>query len=211
MHDPTPPPTPYGRGWPVRYGPQNNHLRLTHADRDAVAHLLKEAYAEGRLDTDEFEERLEAAMGAKVHGDLEPLLSDLIPEGTPVHSPPAAQQPSSPPSSSERVTALIGHYSGYFVSALGPLAVLLINGNSSAFVRRHVVEALNFQLTFIVGSMVLWFFSWLVLPLVAWGFMLLGWMFLPMVAGLVAVFGGRWKYPFTWRPIKEDQGEPGRP
>lgn len=167
-----------------------------------MANLLKEAYAEGRLDADEFEERLGTAMNAKVHGELEPLLSDLLPEGARIPAPPAAE--SSPAASgSERLTALVGHCSGYFLAALGPLAVLLVSGNSSAFVRKHAVEALNFQLTFVVGSIVLWFFSWLILPIVAWVFLLLGWMVLPMIAGAAALFGGSWKYPLTWRPIKD--------
>jgi uncharacterized Tic20 family protein len=34
---------------------------------------------------------------------------------------------------------------------LGPLLVLLIQGNKSAFVRRHAVESLNFQITLLIA------------------------------------------------------------
>ncbi|WP_082126674.1 DUF1707 and DUF4870 domain-containing protein [Allosalinactinospora lopnorensis] len=204
VQNPTPPPSPYGRGRPVpQRGRHNQYLRLTHADRDAVADLLKEAYAEGRLDSEEFDERLGLAMSAKVRADLEPLLSDLVPEGTQAFTP-RAREPEPRPNSGERVAALAGHVSGYFLTALGPLAILLVSGKNSAFVRRHAIEALNFQLTFIVGTIVLWFLSWLVLPLIAWVFMLLGWLFLPMIAGLASLMGGNWKYPFTWRPVKDE-------
>ncbi|WP_328663545.1 DUF1707 SHOCT-like domain-containing protein [Streptomyces sp. NBC_00328] len=52
-------------------------LRVSDADRERVAEELREAVAEGRLDMDEFEERLEQAYRARVHADLAPLTGDL--------------------------------------------------------------------------------------------------------------------------------------
>lgn len=51
--------------------------RIGDADRDRAAERLREALAEGRLDTPEFEERLERALSAKTQADLEPLFIDL--------------------------------------------------------------------------------------------------------------------------------------
>lgn len=58
-------------------------LRAAHADREIVLQALGEAYAEGRLDADEFEERCDATQTARTLGDLPPLLADLVPEQTP--------------------------------------------------------------------------------------------------------------------------------
>ena len=52
-------------------------MRASDADRDRVADALREAYAEGRLDVEEHNERLDRAYKAKTIGDLTPLLSDL--------------------------------------------------------------------------------------------------------------------------------------
>lgn len=52
-------------------------LRASDADRDQVAEHLRRAAAEGRLRTDELEQRLGAAFSARTYGELEPLVADL--------------------------------------------------------------------------------------------------------------------------------------
>jgi hypothetical protein len=51
--------------------------RLSDRDRDAAAQRLQQAFAEGRLDDDEFDSRMRAALTARLDTDLEPLTSDL--------------------------------------------------------------------------------------------------------------------------------------
>ncbi|MEV6571028.1 DUF1707 domain-containing protein [Streptomyces sp. NPDC051577] len=52
-------------------------LRASDADRDRVVERLRDAVAEGRLDMEEFEERLEVAYTSRTYGELEPLTRDL--------------------------------------------------------------------------------------------------------------------------------------
>ncbi|WP_338696969.1 DUF1707 domain-containing protein [Streptomyces sp. Q6] len=52
-------------------------LRASDADREQVAERLRDALAEGRLDMDEFEERLEATYKARTYGELAPITRDL--------------------------------------------------------------------------------------------------------------------------------------
>lgn len=59
--------------------PDHAHLRAGDADRDLVAGLLGQAYAEGRLDHDELEERTTALQQARTLGELPPFLRDLLP------------------------------------------------------------------------------------------------------------------------------------
>lgn len=54
-------------------------LRASDADRDATAALLRASHAEGRLDTDELEERSERCYAAKTLAELDELVSDLPP------------------------------------------------------------------------------------------------------------------------------------
>ncbi|GGN53577.1 hypothetical protein GCM10011579_011880 [Streptomyces albiflavescens] len=52
-------------------------LRASDADRERVAEQLRDALAEGRLDMEEFEERLEATYKARTYGELTPITRDL--------------------------------------------------------------------------------------------------------------------------------------
>lgn len=182
-------------------GVPERQLRLTHADRDVMVDRLNEAYANGQLDEDELTHRVELAMRAKVRADLEPLDQDLTVQPTRAgHSPEQAHQPSD----GERWLAAAGHVSGYVSSALGPLIVLLLSRNSSAFLRNHAMEALNYQLMMLVFSVLLIPITILTLGigLIVYMVLLLGWLVLPAVAGIVALCSGRWRYPLTWRTVK---------
>ncbi|ROQ68693.1 uncharacterized protein DUF1707 [Streptomyces sp. 840.1] len=52
-------------------------MRASDAERERIAEILREAVAEGRLEMEEFEQRLEAAYKARTHGELEPIVRDL--------------------------------------------------------------------------------------------------------------------------------------
>src|SRR4051812_8630505 len=52
-------------------------LRASDADRELVAERLRDALAEGRLDMEEFEERLEATYKARTYRELQPITHDL--------------------------------------------------------------------------------------------------------------------------------------
>ncbi|MFD8969578.1 DUF1707 domain-containing protein [Streptomyces sp. NPDC059568] len=56
--------------------------RASDAEREQVAERLREAVAEGRLDLEEFDERLDATYKARTHGELVPLVRDLPAPGT---------------------------------------------------------------------------------------------------------------------------------
>jgi Domain of unknown function (DUF1707) len=55
----------------------NPGLRVSDADRAAVADQLSRHYADGRLSQAEFDERLDQAMNARTRSDLSGLLADL--------------------------------------------------------------------------------------------------------------------------------------
>jgi hypothetical protein len=59
-------------------------LRVSDAERQAVADRLAEHFAEGRLDQAEFDDRVGRAMNAKTRGDLSGLFTDLPEAGAPV-------------------------------------------------------------------------------------------------------------------------------
>jgi hypothetical protein len=55
----------------------SNELRASDAERSETAELLRRHHAEGRLDTDELEERIERCYAAKTRGELDALTTDL--------------------------------------------------------------------------------------------------------------------------------------
>jgi hypothetical protein len=68
-------------------------MRAGDADRERTAGRLRDAAVEGRLGSDELEERLEAALGASTLGELERLVADLP---APPPGPPARPRPQLP-------------------------------------------------------------------------------------------------------------------
>jgi uncharacterized protein DUF1707 len=52
-------------------------MRASHADREQVIGVLKVAFAQGRLDRDEFDLRADQALAAKTYADLAALTADI--------------------------------------------------------------------------------------------------------------------------------------
>ncbi len=59
-----------------------NRMRVSDADRDQAAEVLREAAGQGRISMDELDERLEHAYAAKTYADLEAVTHDLPKTGS---------------------------------------------------------------------------------------------------------------------------------
>ena len=82
----------WARGWFT--GPASDqHMRVSDAERQAVADRLAEHFSSGRLDQAEFDERVGRAMSAKTRADLDGLFDDLPETGAPAATEPTAGQP----------------------------------------------------------------------------------------------------------------------
>jgi hypothetical protein len=70
--------------------PQNlSLLRASDTDRQKIADVIADAYADGRLTVEEHSQRLDAVWAAKTLGELEPLIVDL---GRPISRPATGLQ-----------------------------------------------------------------------------------------------------------------------
>lgn len=67
-------------------------LRASDSDREQVAEWLRVAASEGRLSSEELEQRLGAAFAARTYGELDSLVYDL-PRPVPATRPPSALGP----------------------------------------------------------------------------------------------------------------------
>jgi uncharacterized Tic20 family protein len=107
----------------------------------------------------------------------------------------------------ERTWGMLAHVSAILgalvaLSFIGPLIVLLVQGQKSQFVRRQAVEALNFQITTYIAAIVSF-----VLIFVLIGFILLPivgilWLVLTIMASVAANRGEDYRYPFNIRLVK---------
>ena len=88
----------YNQNWtrgffPGFTGPASDqHMRVSDAERQAVADRLAEHFSSGRLDQAEFDERIGKAMSAKTRADLNGLFDDLPETGAPAATDPSAGQ-----------------------------------------------------------------------------------------------------------------------
>ena len=55
----------------------DDRIRISDADRERVTSRLHQHYAEGRLDSEELDERVTATLNAKTFGDLRSVMADL--------------------------------------------------------------------------------------------------------------------------------------
>jgi hypothetical protein len=60
-----------------RSGPSDRTLRAADRDREAIADMLRQQHLAGRLESDEFQERVDRAYAAKTYADLDALIADL--------------------------------------------------------------------------------------------------------------------------------------
>jgi hypothetical protein len=73
----------------------NDHIRVSDADRERVTARLRDHYAEGRLSSDELDERVSAALTAKTFAELRRVSADL-PDPEPAWGPGGPGGPAGP-------------------------------------------------------------------------------------------------------------------
>jgi uncharacterized Tic20 family protein len=169
-------------------------LRVSDNEREPVIDRLKDAYADGRLEYDEFESRLQLTILARTRSDLAAIIADLHPR--PRRVVPAAVpelQRVRPVNGEDRLLGAMAHGTAMVPIVVGPLALMLTSGRRSPYVRQHAVEALNFQVTLLLVTIVTFGIGGIVYA-VAW---LVG-----LFGSLVALTGQRFRYPFILRLVR---------
>ena len=104
-------------------------------------------------------------------------------------------------SSDQRTLAMLAHLLGIFTGFLGALVIWLVKREESGFVENQAKEALNFQITVLLLSIV-----GMVLSLVLIGFLILiavwvGNLIFSIIGAISAYSGQRYRYPMTLRLI----------
>lgn len=98
------------------------------------------------------------------------------------------------------LSALVGAW--IFLGFIGPLVVLLIQGDRSHFVRSHTVEALNFNLSVLIYSIVGWVLLFVLVGAVVLGALGILWLVCTILAVVKASNGEPFRYPLTIRLVQ---------
>jgi uncharacterized Tic20 family protein len=115
----------------------------------------------------------------------------------------------STPTQDERTWGTIAHlaaFAGFFApfagNAIGPLVVWLIKREQSAFVEAHAKEALNFNITVLIGYCVSALFIVVFIGFLLMGALFFYWLAMTIVAAIKAGEGVSYRYPFALRLVK---------
>ncbi|WP_051393106.1 DUF1707 SHOCT-like domain-containing protein [Glycomyces arizonensis] len=73
-----------------------DQMRASESDRQLVLDQLRQAVEEGRLDVDEYQQRIDTAMNAKVYSELDVLVADLQRLAPPGYQDARSMQPTTP-------------------------------------------------------------------------------------------------------------------
>src|SRR5690242_10545711 len=106
-----------------------------------------------------------------------------------------------PPSSEERVWALLAHLGPFLIGFIAPLVIMFTKGSQSAFVRRHAVESLNFQLTVTAAAIASGLLTFVAVGCVLLPVVLLGAIVFQILAAVKANAGEDYRYPVNVRLI----------
>jgi uncharacterized protein len=123
--------------------------------------------------------------------------------------PNSTAAPGTAPSENERTWGMLAHLSALaglvlplIGIVLGPLLVWLARRDESEFVAAHAKEALNFNISVLIGAL-----ACMLLMLVFIGFLLgtalfIAWLVMTLVAAIKASEGHLYRYPFSLRLVK---------
>jgi uncharacterized Tic20 family protein len=117
-------------------------------------------------------------------------------------TPESAPTPELTSTSEDRQMALLAHIGGALFSILVPLIIWLVKKDQSKFVDDQAKEALNFQITMLIGYFISGFSTLVLIGFVLLPGLIIANLVLGILAGVAANKGQVYRYPFALRLIK---------
>jgi uncharacterized Tic20 family protein len=122
------------------------------------------------------------------------------PPQPPGYAAPPGEQPLS--QSDERLWAMLGHLSELVLAIIGPLLIMVLLGKRSAFVDDQSKEALNFQITLLIASVVSAILIFVIVGILMLIAVLLYGFIFAIIAAIKSYNGELYRYPITIRFVK---------
>jgi uncharacterized Tic20 family protein len=111
------------------------------------------------------------------------------------------------PTQDERTWGMVAHLAALaffifpFGNILGPLIVYLAKRDQSAFVAAHAKEALNFNITVLLGGLLSFLLLLFFIGVLFGTLIIMFWLVMTILAALKANEGLPYRYPFTLRLV----------
>lgn len=112
------------------------------------------------------------------------------------------EMPATPPTQDEKNLAMIAHLGGIFLGWVLPLILYLVKKDDSRFVADQAKEALNFQITMWIATLVAAISVFLLIGIVAVPLVMIYNVIGCILAGLAANKGKLFRYRYVWRVVK---------
>lgn len=106
------------------------------------------------------------------------------------------------PSNDDRNLAMLAHLLGIVSGFVGALIIWLVKKDQSAFVDEQGKEALNFQITVMIGFVGSWILMFVLIGMLLMPLLLIANLVFCILAAVAVSKGEHYKYPFAIRLLK---------
>ncbi len=106
------------------------------------------------------------------------------------------------PNRDETNLAMLAHLFGIFTGFIGAMVIWLLKKDDSAFVGQEALEALNFQITLMLGYVIAGVLAFLLIGLVLFPILFILNLVFCLLGALNASKGKAYRYPFALRLLK---------
>lgn len=108
-----------------------------------------------------------------------------------------------PNPSDEKMFSVLTHVLGLVTGPVGPLVLFLVQkDNASPYLKHHLTEALNFQLTMFIAYVVSWVLTFILIGALTWIAAVICGIVFSILAAMAANRGEWYRYPISIRMIK---------
>ncbi len=105
-------------------------------------------------------------------------------------------------SKDDRTMAMLAHILGIFTGFIGALIIWMVRKEDSTFVAENAKEALNFQITVLIGYFVSFIAMFFLIGLLLWFAVWVCSLIFSIMGGMAASKGESYRYPVSIRLIK---------
>lgn len=102
--------------------------------------------------------------------------------------------------------ALLAHVLTLFTGFIGPLIIYLVARDDQPFIKHHAAEALNFQITVVIGYVISFVLMFVVIGFVTFAAIWVAAIVFAIIAAIAANRGEWYRYPVNIRLVPGAQG-----
>jgi uncharacterized Tic20 family protein len=98
--------------------------------------------------------------------------------------------------------AMLAHLLGIFTGFLGALIIWLLKKDDSTYINAQAKEALNFQITIVIGFVIAWVLAWILIGIALIPVLYIVNIVFCILGAMAASKGQDYRYPFAIRLVQ---------